>query len=354
MAEVRFEGVWKRFGDFVAVRDLNLVLPDREFTVLVGPSGCGKTTSLRMIAGLEEVSQGDLLIRDRRVNDLAPRDRDIAMVFQSYALYPHMNAFENMAFGLRVRRVAKDEIRRRVHGAAKTLGIEELLDRKPAAMSGGQRQRVAMGRAIVREPSVFLFDEPLSNLDAKLRGQMRIELSRLHQRLQTTVVYVTHDQLEAMTLADHIVVMKQGVVLQRGAPRDIYLRPANRFVAGFIGSPPMNFLSGEVADGAITGEGFALPAPAGLEEGRAVDVGIRPEDLRPAGDETPAIAAEVEVVELLGAEALAHLDPGSGPLVVRLAGDTPVRVGETLKLATEPDRLHLFDPETEERIHAHE
>ena len=352
MAEVRFDNVWKRFGDFVAVRDMSLVLPDREFTVLVGPSGCGKTTSLRMIAGLEEVSEGDLRIGERRVNDVAPRDRDIAMVFQSYALYPHMNAFDNMAFGLKVRRVPRDEIQRRVQQAAETLGIVELLHRKPAAMSGWQRQRVAMGRAIVREPSVFLFDEPLSNLDAKLRGQMRIELSRLHQRLKTTIVYVTHDQLEAMTLADHIVVMKQGVVLQRGTPRDIYLRPTNRFVAGFIGSPPMNFLSGEVEDGAITGEGFSIPAPAGLEEGRAVDVGIRPEDLRPAGDETPALAAEVEVVELLGAEALAHLDPGCGGLVVRLSGDTLVRVGETLELGVETERLHLFDPETEERIDA--
>ena len=350
MAEVRFEGVWKRYGELVAVRDLNLVLPERDFTVLVGPSGCGKTTSLRMIAGLEDISQGDLFIGDRRVNDLPPRERDIAMVFQSYALYPHMSVFENMAFGLRVRRLPRDEIRKRVHGAAETLGITELLQRKPAQMSGGQRQRVAMGRAIVRDPRVFLFDEPLSNLDAKLRGQMRIELSRLHQRLGTTVVYVTHDQLEAMTLADHIVVMKAGVVQQYGPPRDVYSRPVNRFVAGFIGSPPMNFFEGRADGGRIVGDGFSFGAPAGLDEGRTVQVGVRPEDLRPTGGDSPDLSAEVEVVELLGAEALAYLDPGAGQVVVRLPGDAAVREGETLHLTADPARLHLFDPQTEERI----
>jgi len=352
MAQVRFENVWKRYGDFVAVRDLNLTLPEGDFTVLVGPSGCGKTTSLRMIAGLEDISEGDLYIGDKRVNDLPPRERDIAMVFQSYALYPHMTVYENMAFGLRVRKLPKDEIDRRVRGAAETLGITELLGRKPAAMSGGQRQRVAMGRAIVRNPRVFLFDEPLSNLDAKLRGQMRIELSRLHQRLSATVVYVTHDQLEAMTLADHIIVMKAGVVQQHGPPREVYMRPANRFVAGFIGSPPMNFFTGRIEGGRIVGEGVSFEAPEGLEEGRGVHVGIRPEDLQPAAGETVALTAPVEVVELLGAEALAYLNPGTGPVIVRLPGDATLREGDTLELTADPDRLHLFDDETEERIDA--
>ena len=352
MAEVRFERVWKRYDDVVAVRDLTLTLPDRGFTVLVGPSGCGKTTSLRMLAGLEAISEGDVFIGERRVNDLPPRDRDIAMVFQSYALYPHMTVFDNMAFGLRVRKLPRDEIRRRVEDAAGTLGLSELLHRKPGQMSGGQRQRVAMGRAIVREPRVFLFDEPLSNLDAKLRGQMRLELSRLHERLGSTVLYVTHDQLEAMTLADRIVVMKDGVVQQVGSPREVYHHPHNRFVAGFIGSPPMNFVTARVEAGAIVADGLRVEAPEWAPAGRPVVLGLRPEALSVDNGRAPAVTAAAEVVEPMGAEVLAHLDPGCGPLVARLPGDSPVRPGDVLDLAVDPARIHLFDPETEERIDA--
>jgi multiple sugar transport system ATP-binding protein len=351
VAEVRFEGVWKRYGDVVAVRELTLALADGEFTVLVGPSGCGKTTSLRMVAGLEAISEGDLFIGDRRVNELAPRDRDIAMVFQSYALYPHMSVFENMAFGLRVRRVPKDQVRAKVTAVAKTLGLMEYLERKPKALSGGQRQRVAMGRAIVRDPAVFLFDEPLSNLDAKLRGQMRIELSRLHQRLKTTVLYVTHDQVEAMTLADRIVVMRDGLVQQVGVPRVVYARPANRFVAGFIGSPPMNFLEGELEGGAVVGQGFRIALPAGTAaDGRSVVVGIRPEALEVTTEGDGALRASVEVVEPMGAEVLAHVGTDAAPMVVRLPGDSTVRAGDSLDLRVEPGSVHVFDPETEERI----
>ncbi len=354
MAQVSFEHVFKRYrgddGDVVAVRDLHLTLPDRGFTVLVGPSGCGKSSTLRMIAGLESVSEGDLFIGDRRVNDLEPRDRDIAMVFQSYALYPHMTCYENMAFGLRVRRCEAGEIDRRVRAAAAVLDIEGLLDRRPAAMSGGQRQRVAMGRAIVREPAVFLFDEPLSNLDAKLRAQMRVELARLHRRLETTVVYVTHDQLEAMTLADVIVVMHEGVVQQSGGPREIYERPANRFVASFVGNPPMNLHAARMEAGRAVAAGLSLAVDLEVDEGREVLVGVRPEAWRPnpQGD----AAMHVEVVEPLGAEVLAHGDAGAGPLVVRLPGDHPVAAGDVLPVSVDPASVHLFDRSTEERIDA--
>jgi multiple sugar transport system ATP-binding protein len=363
MAEVRFEHVWKRYppsagarsggAPVVAVRDLELTLPDKGFAVLVGPSGCGKSTTLRMVAGLEEVTEGSLFIGDRRVNDLQPRDRDIAMVFQSYALYPHMTCYENMAFGLRVRRMAKGDIDQRVRAAAETLGITELLQRKPAAMSGGQRQRVAMGRAIVREPAVFLFDEPLSNLDAKLRSQMRIELARLHRRLETTIVYVTHDQLEAMTLADIIVVMDAGVVQQAGPPRQVYDRPANRFVAAFIGSPPMSFHDARIEGGAAVAPGLTLPVPNDIgeaEEGREVIVGVRPESWRI--DPEGSVTFVVDVVEPIGAEVLAHGDAGAGALVVRLPGDHRAQSGDRIPLSVDPAKVHLFDPQTEDRLHA--
>jgi multiple sugar transport system ATP-binding protein len=364
MAEVRFEHVFKRYPpssggrggkgageEVVAVRDLDLTLPDKGFAVLVGPSGCGKSTTLRMVAGLEEISEGSLFIGDRWVNNLEPRDRDIAMVFQSYALYPHMTCYENMAFGLRVRRMPAAEIDTRVQAAADILGITELLQRRPAAMSGGQRQRVAMGRAIVREPAVFLFDEPLSNLDAKLRAQMRIELARLHQRLGTTIVYVTHDQLEAMTLADMIVVMNGGVVQQAGPPRQVYDQPVNRFVASFIGSPPMGFHAARI-DGDNTVGGVTLPRPADVpvSDGQEVLVGVRPESWRtdPDGD----VMLGVEVVEPIGAEVLAHGDAGAGPIIVRLPGDHRAAPGDSIPLSVDPAKVHLFDPETEVRLHA--
>ncbi len=369
MAEVRFEHVWKRYppssggkrgeggkgsaAEVVAVRDLELTLPDKGFAVLVGPSGCGKSTTLRMVAGLEEVTEGSLFIGGRRVNNLQPRDRDIAMVFQSYALYPHMTCYENMAFGLRVRRMDKGEIDRRVREAAQTLGITELLQRRPAAMSGGQRQRVAMGRAIVREPAVFLFDEPLSNLDAKLRAQMRIELARLHRRLETTIVYVTHDQLEAMTLADVIVVMDGGVVQQAGPPRDVYDRPANKFVAAFIGGPPMSFHTARIDDGAAVADGLALPLGdrgPDVVDGREVVVGVRPESWRP--DPEGPVTLDVDVVEPIGAEVLVHGDAGAGSVIVRLPGDHPARSGDQIPLSVDPSKVHLFDPETEVRLHA--
>ena len=359
MAEVRFEHVCKRYPpgasgkgggeEVVAVRDLTLSLPDQGFSVLVGPSGCGKSTTLRMVAGLEDVTQGSLFIGDRRVNDLQPRDRDIAMVFQSYALYPHMTCFENMAFGLRVRRTAADEIDRRVREAAQILGITELLDRRPSAMSGGQRQRVAMGRAIVREPAVFLFDEPLSNLDAKLRAQMRIELARLHRRLQATIVYVTHDQLEAMTLADTMVVMNGGVVQQAGPPRQVYDRPANRFVASFIGSPPMSFHAAEVRDGHAVAGDVRLPV-RGVEDGRAVLVGVRPESWRV--DPQGPVTLDVDVVEPIGAEVLVHGDAGAGSMIVRLPSDHDAAPGDRIPLSVEAGKVHLFDPKTEVRLHA--
>src|SRR5687768_11627334 len=286
MATVTFDHVWKRYGDVVAVKDLNLDIQDEEFLVLVGPSGCGKTTALRMIAGLEEISEGTLKIGERVVNDLAPKDRDVAMVFQSYALYPHMSVYDNLAFGLKLRKIPKAEIDKRVRQAAGTIELSNLLDRKPKQLSGGQRQRVALGRAIVREPAVFLMDEPLSNLDAKLRVQTRAEIARLHQRLRTTVVYVTHDQVEAMTMGDRIAVMNFGVLQQVGPPQELYQNPVNKFVAGFIGSPSMNFMSvapkSEGGTLKLVGDGVELPVPDGLRnavDGGAAELtaGVRPE-----------------------------------------------------------------------------
>ena len=363
MAQVVLKALQKRFDEVVAVRDLTLTVRDREFVVLVGPSGCGKTTTLRMIAGLEEATAGEIYIGDRLVNDLPPKDRDIAMVFQTYALYPHMAVYDNMAFGLRMRGFPRAEIDRRVREAAALLGIEDLLRRKPRQLSGGQRQRVALGRAIVRHPQFFLFDEPLSNLDARLRVQMRVELKRLHERLLTTAIYVTHDQVEAMTLGDRVVVMKDGAVQQVGDPLGIYRHPRNRFVAGFIGSPAMNFLDATVAGSPeglwVEAPGLRLRVPeaqaAALApyRGRPVTLGVRPEDLGEAGHGDPPHAraeAVVEVVEPLGNEILLDVRVGPFPLVARVPPTSRVRVHDKITLAFHPERFHFFDPQTEQAI----
>ena len=346
-----------------AVKDVNLEIRDKEFVVFVGPSGCGKTTTLRMVAGLEAITSGDITIDDTVVNDLPPMDRDIAMVFQNYALYPHMSVYDNMAFGLKMRKFEKAEIEKRVSEAAEILGIEELLKRKPRQLSGGQRQRVALGRAIVRHPQVFLFDEPLSNLDAKLRVQMRVELKKLHQRLGTTAIYVTHDQVEAMTLGDRVVVMKDGLVQQVGEPLELYNKPANKFVAGFIGSPAMNFADVTMAehDGELCGR-ERRPADRGARRtladaaarhvGREVTLGIRPEDLHVAGAADPAdycFDAKVEVVEQLGSEILLDVRVGKA----HGGGVEPTcasRAHDKLRLALNPERLHFFDAKTEAAI----
>jgi len=333
MSDVVLRGVFKHYSDEVtAVRDLHLTIDAGEFTVLVGPSGCGKTTTLRMVAGLETISEGDLLIGGKRMNDVAPRDRDIAMVFQSYALYPHMTVRENMAFGLRLRKVPRDEIDRRVGDAARTLGLDDLLARKPKALSGGQRQRVAMGRAIVRNPNVFLFDEPLSNLDAKLRHEMRLEIARLHSRLGATTLYVTHDQVEAMTLADRIAILEGGTLQQYGSPLDVYNTPANRFVAGFIGSPAMNFLPARGSS--------LLPDGASAS---TETIGVRPQhfDLADAGP----ISASIEIVEPLGPETFVHFQLDGQAMVARVPSDKLVRSGDTLRFGVEARRVHCFDAE---------
>ena len=353
MAEVVLERVVKRYpGDVLAVKEIDLHIRDGELMVLVGPSGCGKSTTLRMIAGLEEITEGDLRIGGRRVNDVAPRDRDIAMVFQNYALYPHMSVRANMAFGLKLRRMPAAEIERRVSAAAATLGIGDLLERKPKALSGGQRQRVAMGRAMVRDPAVFLFDEPLSNLDAKLRVQMRVEIARLHRELATTMVYVTHDQIEAMTLADRIAVMSDGLLQQCGPPMEVYHRPANRFVAGFIGSPAMNFVEGTLAAGTFTAPGLHVAldevhrrtlTAAGVGDG-AITLGVRPQSFHRTGDDRPGdVAGRIEVVERMGAETFVHLViPDGSTLVARLSGDVPLCVGDDVDVAIDQTHLHLF------------
>jgi multiple sugar transport system ATP-binding protein len=366
MARVTLSKVCKRYGDVEAVRDVNLEIPDKELVVLVGPSGCGKSTTLRMIAGLEEISAGEIRIGDRVVNDVAPKDRDIAMVFQSYALYPHMSVRQNLEFGLRMRGTPRPEIDTRVREAAAILGIEGLLDRKPKQLSGGQRQRVAMGRAIVRRPAVFLFDEPLSNLDAKLRVQMRTEIARLHSRLQTTTVYVTHDQTEAMTLADRIVVMKDGVVQQLGAPLELYDRPANLFVAGFIGTPAMNFVEGEIAGSeggevVFQAEGIRVAAPPAAKGkvtvGQRVVLGVRPPDLALLDDagarqdaSTGMIPARVDVREPMGSEVYLHLDRPFAGWVVRVDGHSPTREGDQVSLALRQGAVHLFDRGTERSL----
>ncbi|TME10085.1 MAG: sn-glycerol-3-phosphate ABC transporter ATP-binding protein UgpC [Chloroflexi bacterium] len=356
MATVTFDHVWKRFGDFSAVKDLNLEIGDGEFMVLVGPSGCGKTTSLRMIAGLEEVSDGNLKIGDRVVNDIAPKDRDIAMVFQSYALYPHMSVYDNMAFGLKLRKVAKSDIDRRVKDAARILGLENL-QKKPRELSGGQRQRVALGRAIVREPAVFLMDEPLSNLDAKLRVQTRAEIARLHQRLGTTTVYVTHDQVEAMTMGTRIAVMDKGELQQVGAPQDLYDSPRKLFVAGFIGSPAMNFVNVERDGDFVKGDGMAFPIPtryrSGMDGTSTLVAGFRPEHLE-LGElpNSATIRAKADVVEFLGDEELLHVSVQGheGDVVAVVSSENRVKPGDVLDLKLPLEKLHLFDQGTGDSV----
>jgi len=363
MAEVRLDNVSKVFdGKVTAVRDVNVTIKDKEFVVLVGPSGCGKSTALRMIAGLEDVSQGTISIDGKIVNNVAPKDRDIAMVFQNYALYPHMSVYDNLAFGLKLRKYEKKEIETRVQHAATILGIEKFLNRKPKALSGGQRQRVALGRAIVRQPKVFLFDEPLSNLDANLRVQMRTEISRLHHQLQTTMIYVTHDQIEAMSMGDRIVVMKDGLVQQVDTPLNIYHHPVNRFVAGFIGSPTMNFMNGTIAaNGRLIfkqeSSGLALPIPSTIEHklrslGRKqVTLGIRPEHIyaqKPTGaDSLIPFKASIEVVEPVGNEIFVYFSTGvNTQYVARIATDIPPEVGKPFELFFDTSKLHFFDKET--------
>jgi multiple sugar transport system ATP-binding protein len=356
MATVTFEDVTKRFGDFVAVKNLDLAITDGEFMVLVGPSGCGKTTSLRMIAGLEEVSSGTLRIGERVVNDIAPKDRDIAMVFQSYALYPHMSVRDNMSFGLKLKKVPKAEIEKRVGDTAGFLGLDKLLDRKPRELSGGQRQRVALGRAIVREPAVFLMDEPLSNLDAKLRVETRANIARLHQRLGTTTVYVTHDQVEAMTMGTRIAVMDKGELQQVGAPQELYDHPRNLFVAGFIGSPSMNFVDVSPSDGKVAGSGMTFPTPSRygrLDSSRKLVAGFRPEHLD-LGDLSDAagIRANADVVEFLGDEELLHVtvQGHEGDVVAVVSSSHRVKPGDVLELKLPLDKLHLFDKESGEAL----
>ena len=358
MAEVSLREVRKSFDDCEVVHGITCDIADGEFVVIVGPSGCGKSTLLRMVAGLEEITMGEIAIAGRVVNKLEPAERDIAMVFQNYALYPHMTVFDNMAYGLRVRGMARDEIDRRVQDAARILELSELLKRKPRQLSGGQRQRVAMGRVIVRQPSVFLFDEPLSNLDAKLRVQMRIEIKQLHRTVKTTSIYVTHDQVEAMTLADRLIVMNDGVAEQIGAPLEVYERPATTFVAGFIGSPAMNLFSARVGDrGAVVelpGDQSLALAGGGLPShaGQPVTLGIRPEHLTVVEPRDGVVEVSVDLVEALGSDTLVHGTLGSDgtATTVRLPGNHAVRAGGVLPLSVEPANLHLFDPERGARL----
>jgi len=361
MAEVILQNVYKRYGKVVAVKDFNLHIQDKEFMVFVGPSGCGKSTTLRMIAGLEEISDGTLRIGDKIVNDMPPKDRDIAMVFQNYALYPHMNVYENMAFGLRLRKTAKTEIDRRVREAARILQIEHLLSRKPKELSGGQRQRVALGRAIVREPKVFLMDEPLSNLDAKLRVEMRSQISQLHRRLGTTVIYVTHDQVEAMTMGTRIVVMRDGIVQQVDTPLNLYDYPRNKFVAGFIGSPSMNFLTATVQNGQFTIGGSNLAAEGSLAEslrayeGKQVWLGIRPEHVGVRGMTSIAeggnvMRGKVLVVEPLGAQTDLIVDVAGQTLISKVEGHSRVSPGDEVDLVLDRAKLHAFDYQTEDAL----
>ena len=357
MATVTFENVTKSYGDVVAVDDLSLDIRDAEFMVLVGPSGCGKTTSLRMIAGLEEISTGVLRIGERIINDVPPKDRDIAMVFQSYALYPHMSIRDNLAFGLKLRHVPKAQIEARVKEAAAILDLTRYLDRKPRELSGGQRQRVALGRAIVREPAVFLMDEPLSNLDAKLRVETRANILRLHQRLNTTFVYVTHDQIEAMTMGTRIAVMNEGRLQQVGSPQELYDRPVNRFVAGFIGSPAMNFTTVEVTGSGdssqLTGPNITIPLPPQFRAsigaaGRSLIAGYRPEhlELGPVAGATAVVNAKAEVVEFLGNEELIHASGGGRDIVAIVDSSFGVRPGDMIELRVPLAKLQLFDPDT--------
>ncbi|MBK9516602.1 MAG: sn-glycerol-3-phosphate ABC transporter ATP-binding protein UgpC [Anaeromyxobacter sp.] len=364
MAAVVLKDVTKRFGEVSVIEGLDLEVKDREFMVLVGPSGCGKSTALRMVAGLEETTGGTISIGDRVVNDVPPKDRDIAMVFQSYALYPHMTVRQNLEFGLKIRKTPAAEMARLIGEAVQILGIEPLLDRKPKELSGGQRQRVALGRAIVRKPSVFLFDEPLSNLDAKLRVQMRAEIKKLQARLQVTAIYVTHDQVEAMTMGHRIAVLHAGKLQQVGAPLELYERPANLFVAAFIGSPPMTFVDATVAEGGtrLVTRSFTLPTPAALratlagQDGLKVVAGIRPENLAapgraPRGEAAP-LTITVEIAEPLGDEVVVHARSGEEPLVFKQDPHRPVASGDTFEVQLELDALHLFDAGTERRLGA--
>jgi len=366
MAGLVLKNVTKIFpGNVQAVKNLNLEVEDKEFVVLVGPSGCGKSTILRLIAGLEETTEGEIYIDGRLVNDVAPRDRDVAMVFQNYALYPHMSVYDNMAFGLRQRGFSRQEIRRRVDEAAEILGIGELLGRKPKELSGGQRQRVAVGRAIVRKPKVFLFDEPLSNLDAKLRVGMRAELIKLHQRVQTLTVYVTHDQVEAMTMGDRIAVLRDGVIQQTADPLTLYNKPANQFVAGFIGTPPINFIDGKVVRGAggvfFDASAFRVRIPDSVarsvadRDGRHTVLGIRPEDINclaqgEKGDPASTVELKVEVVEPMGSETWLYLSAGSSSLIARVRAHLKLEAGSTVRAVFDMERAHFFDPDTEAAI----
>jgi len=363
MAEVILKDIVKVYdGGVKAVDKANIHINDKEFVVLVGPSGCGKSTTLRMVAGLEDITGGDLFIDGKRVNDEAPKDRDIAMVFQNYALYPHMTVYDNMAFGLRIRKYASEEIDARVSEAAQILDIEELLERRPKALSGGQRQRVAVGRAIVRKPKVFLFDEPLSNLDAKLRVQMRAEISSLHTRLQATMIYVTHDQVEAMTMGDKIVVMKNGIIQQIGTPLKLYNTPINKFVAGFMGSPPMNFLSAKITEEGghivLKDAGVTIIPGADYDEGlkpyvgKEVAFGIRAEDMEivAKADSKNDIKANVDVIEPLGAETHVYVTTDQNQLIVRVPPENSLKVGDEVHLKCSLGKLHFFDPETERSV----
>ncbi len=368
MASLKLEGIYKKYpGGVTAVSDFTLDIEDKEFIILVGPSGCGKSTTLRMIAGLEEISEGSLYIGDRFVNDVVPKDRDIAMVFQNYALYPHMSVYDNMAFGLKLRKMPKKDIQARVEEAAKILDITHLLERKPKALSGGQRQRVALGRAIVREPKVFLLDEPLSNLDAKLRAQMRTELSKLHQRLGTTFIYVTHDQTEAMTMGTRIVVMKDGFIQQVDTPQNLYDKPCNVFVAGFIGSPQMNFLQATLVakDGGVNiefgGNSLKLPDFKAKSDaikdfiGQEVVVGIRPEHIH---DEERYLAtipegkvkASIEVTELMGSETYLYIEISGNNMIARVSPNTTAKPGDVIDVTLDLSKIHIFDPKTERVI----
>jgi multiple sugar transport system ATP-binding protein len=365
MASITYDHVWKRFGDVVAVQDLDIQIDDKEFLIFVGPSGCGKTTSLRLLAGLEEISEGNIYIGDRQVNDVPPKDRDIAMVFQSYALYPHMTVYDNMAFGLKLRKTPKAEIDQRVKEAADILGIGNLLDRKPKQLSGGQRQRVAVGRAIVRDPAVFCMDEPLSNLDAKLRVQARAEISKLHQRLETTFIYVTHDQVEAMTMGTRIAVMRDGLLQQVDTPKNLYDLPHNVFVAGFIGAPSMNFFDATLTsnDGKVFMDAgyFRLELPEEKANvyrqfaGKQIIFGIRPEDIHdptwsPPGISRALVDGQVDVTELMGNEVIVHVQVGDSILLSRVDPRTDFRVGDSVSVAMNLDNIHVFDRETEVAI----
>lgn len=368
MASLSLRNVTKSYPNgFVAVKDFNLEIADKEFIIFVGPSGCGKSTTLRMVAGLEDISSGELYIDGKLVNDVEPKDRDIAMVFQSYALYPHMSVYDNMAFSLKLKKVPKEEIDKKVRDAARILDLEKLLDRKPRALSGGQRQRVAMGRAIVRSPKVFLMDEPLSNLDAKLRGQMRVEISKLHQRLGSTIIYVTHDQTEAMTLGTRIVVMKDGIVQQIDTPQNLYDHPCNKFVAGFIGSPQMNMIAADAVEengevvlkfagqNVVLNENRAKAVKAGGYIGKKVVLGIRPEDIHDGAEALQKFAkssfdAEIKVYEMLGASALLYFNIEETGWVASVDARTTARTGDKIRLAMDTDKIHIFDYETEKTI----